>query len=261
MRSFQASLPGWAGHARLGTYLLAGGLVVSAGLCAALYALVALIHPPAAFGHPGSPPTVDQWISSYATWSSENAGLTTGYRAFLLVAIGFASALAVFTRPRGSLVVAFAALNVYFAWSSSTFAFFSKELEHVVSQSIYLQDGYVLSYFDLRVYTGDTYIVADLEALAFLAVVMGASLVLKIGDGLKTAALHAVRAGAACFLILGTEIALFDYREFYLHLTQTQAAFGLATWFTNADLFLVGLVVLAATTYGLRGRGLRSSLY
>jgi len=241
--------------------VVVGGMLASVALSVLLYSVSSLLHPPSPYGQPGAPATVGAWIAAYASWSEVNGDLAVGFRACIVAAVSFAVAAGVLLRPRAMFVASFALLNVYFAWTSSAIKALSVTLELDMTRIIYNQDGSVLALLNLGVVTGNTYVVADLEALAFLTTVAASVLVMNFREGYRRAAVRALRAVAGCFVILGAEIALFDYKEFYLHATQTQSAFGWATWFTNADLFLVGLVLLASTTYALRLGRIGSTLY
>ena len=252
MRKHQIGSPGWFTDGRRAVYILAGGALVSTALCIAFYSLLTMTHAPSAFGQPGAPPTVSQWIAAYTTWYQTENSYALCFRVCLSAAVGFGAALGIFTHPRLAFMASFFMVNFYFAWSSSTFAPLSRTLENIVTEAIYVQDGFLLTGLGIRVLTGNTYVVADIEVLALLAVVMGSVFVLNLRGGRMAAILRSVRALAFCLVILGSEIALFDYRELFLHVTQTQVVVGLATWFTNADLLLFGLALFAATTLLLR---------
>jgi hypothetical protein len=237
------------------TVVLVEGMLASMAASAIFYAAASLLHPPTPYGQPGAPSSVGAWLSAYASWSQTDGDLSTCLRASTLAAIAFGAAAGILERPKVAFVGSFVLLNVYFGWSSSAFGAVSIALLHDITKTIYIQDGYVLGLLGMHGVTGNTYVVADLESLAFLIVVAASILVLNRSRGRPRAVLHAVRAVAGCFVILGAEIAVFDYKELYMHATQAQAEFGWATWISNADLLLAGIITFALSWYALRSKG------
>jgi len=191
-------------------------------------------------------------MAAYANWHQTNLSYGLDYRLSLVAALGFVAALGIFKYPRLALGVSFSLLNVYFAWSSSLLADISQVVGSEVTRAIYSQDGFVSASLNLRVFTGDTYVVADLEALALLAAVTASVLLLNLDKGTRGALLHSVRAAALSLTILGAEVAMFDYREFYLHVTQVQVVLGLTPWFSNADMLFFALATFAVSSCLLR---------
>ncbi len=62
------------------------------------------------------------------------------------------------------------------------------------------------------------------------------------GDGPFQTGLKVTRLCCVAFLPLGIEVAAFDRPEWNLHFAAFQASYGIAPWFTNADLFTSALV-------------------
>jgi len=167
-------------------------------------------------------------------------------------AILFATALVVVIAPRLALVLSFLSLNVFFAWTSHLLSAVSQPLASEVSHIIGLQDGLIWRAFDLGIFTMYTQIVADFEGLALLALVTALIALLNRDKGRGKAMLLSLQVAAACVVILGFEIAAFDYGEFYLHVTDVQVMLHFAPWFNNADLLLSAVGLLAASSALLR---------
>jgi len=242
------------------THILAGGLLLSVTLSALFYFLLMTIHPPAAFGQPGAPFSVKGWVDAYANWYQSSLTYTLDYRLSLLAALGFAASIGILSHPRLALVASFSLINVYFAWTSSLAAYLSRTLGSGLTEAIFSQDNFLSAYLNLRRFTGDTYDVADLEALALLAAVVASMFLLNSKKGTKKALLRSVQVAALSLIILSTEIAIFDYHEFFLQVTQLQASFGIAPWFSNADLLLLASAIFAASTCLLRFRLLQKEM-
>ena len=103
-----------------------------------------------------------------------------------------------------------------------------------------------------------TQVVADLEGIAALLLMTALIASLNRHKGTGKALLLALQAAAGCMVILGIEIAAFDYSEFYLHVTGLQLTLNLAPWFTNADLLLSAVAVLAGVVGLSRQRRFRN---
>ena len=237
-------------------YALGAGLLLSAAL-AAIFHLLGAIHPPVAFGQPGAPTSVKAWTDAYDAWSQASLWYGVYFGLSLVAALGFVAALAILAYPRLALILSFVSLNLYFAWSSSLVAFISHSAGSWLTNAIYSQDLYILAKMNLNVFTGDTYVVADVEALALLAAATSSLFLLSLDKGARRALLLSVRAAALSLMVLGAEIAIFDNREFFLHVTQAQVVLDVAPWFSNADLLLSAVMIFALSTWMLRPGGLR----
>jgi hypothetical protein len=152
-----------------------------------------------------------------------------------------------------AFTVSLLALNFYFVWASYFLRWLSPSLYISVNRVIRSQD--IALFTDLHLYdhfysslTFYTQIVADFEALAFLLVLMASTLLLSRGRGPGFAILRTLQVAALCFVVFGLELALFDFREFYIHFTDAQLAYNIIPWFSNADMFLSALVVFGTTT-------------
>jgi hypothetical protein len=94
-------------------------------------------------------------------------------------------------------------------------------------------------YYGLAVY--------DVEALAFLTLVLAGTFLLYRSNGVAFALTRVVRVGALFALFLSADVAVFDYGEFDIHATALQSQLQVFTWFTNADLLFAALSVAVAT--------------
>ena len=238
-------------------YFLAAGLLLSVALLALFYLLLVVTHPPAAYGQPGAPTSIPSWFAAYASWSSARLAYTEDYGLSRVSTLGFVLSFAIFIAPRLALRTSFVLLNVYFAWTSSLLADVSKPLAAAVTQVMWTQDQFLWATLSLRYITGSVYVVADMEALAMLVVVVALTLLLNLEKGKRRALLLSLQVAALLLAVLGSEIAIFDYREFYLHVTQVQVALDLLPWFSNADLLVSAVAIFATTSSLLRLRRLR----
>ena len=143
-------------------------------------------------------------------------------------------------------MISFALVNVFFAWTSHVFSSFSPPLANFLTREITAQDNFLWGFVD-TLYGVRTLIVADIEVLSMLVILITVAFLFNLQNGRKRALLLSIHLMSLCFIILGIEILAFDSSEFNLHVTQVQAFFGLATWFTNADLFYAGLGVFVAS--------------
>jgi hypothetical protein len=141
-----------------------------------------------------------------------------------------------------------AMLNVYFAWSSHLLRVVSPRLYEFVSRPIRLQDFAVWRYYDLAKFTTYTLVVSDFEALILLLVVMAGAAWLSSDRGRWFALMRAVQVAALCLVVFGVELGLFDYHEFYVHVTDAQLTFNFVPWFTNADMLVSAAAILAMST-------------
>ena len=141
-----------------------------------------------------------------------------------------------------------ALLNVYFAWSSHLLRAISPSLYEFVSRPIRVQDFDVWRYWGLARFTTYTLVVSDFEALVLLVVVMIGAAWLSRDSGRWFALLRSVQVAALCLVVFGVELALFDYHEFYVHVTDAQLTFHFVPWFTNADMLVSALVLLVMST-------------
>jgi hypothetical protein len=205
-------------------------VIASVSLRAVFYLLVTTAHPPVLY--------------------SELYGLS------LLGALGFIVALGVYVAPRSALLASFALLNVYFAWTSHLLSDashpFDAWLGKVIAsqcQFLWVNGGLVDLFPSYFFYFPSYYVVFDLESLALFGVLVASILLLNRDMGAKRAALLSLQVAALCFAILETEIAVFDRRELFFHVTSTQQMLRFESWFTNADLLVCALAVFAVTTF------------
>jgi len=126
--------------------------------------------------------------------------------------------------------------------SQAMFFWNSENLAYLIPSTTYTLSGQVSTI------VSPEFIVVDLEALALLGVLIFSTFLLNRPKGAKKATLRSFQVAALCLTILGTEIATFDNREFYLHVTQTQPFLNIATTFTNADLLLASIVIFVVST-------------
>jgi hypothetical protein len=147
-----------------------------------------------------------------------------------------------------AFAVSLAMLNIYFAWSSHLLRAISPSLYEFVSRPIRVQDFDVWRYYGLARFTTYTLVVSDFEALVLLVVVMIGAAWLSRDGGRWFALLRSVQVAALCLVVFGVELALFDYHEFYLHVTDAQLTFHFVPWFTNADMLVSALLVLVMST-------------
>jgi hypothetical protein len=236
----------------LAPYAIAVGLIVSVASSGIFYLLLKYYPSPPTVTPDSTAILLQQWPVAYQHWTSSYTAYASDYGVSILASIGFAVTSGVFLFPRISMLVSFALINVFTAWTSHTFQFFSQPLATFLTKEITAEDYFLWGFLNNDSSGVRTLMVADVEALAMLVILTTVVLLFNIKKGKKQALLRAVQAMSLCFLILGSEILVFDYSEFYLHVTQVQESFTLAMWFTNADLFFVGLVAFAASTWLLR---------
>ena len=247
------------GTRRRVAYLLTFGLLSSIGVCV-LFHLLSTIGPPPAFGKPGAPTSAEGWINAYATWSQDKSEYSELSASTLLSALGFALAFGIFLAPRLALRASLVLLNLCFAWTSHLLDHVSKPLGAEVTLLMNSQDRYFWSIIGLNRITASNLAIADLEALGLLAVVATLTLLLNLGKGGKKALLLSLQVVSLCVVVLGSEIAIFDYGEFYLHVTEVQVLVNVVPWFSNADLLLSGLAIFVACTGVLHSRLLRPQI-
>jgi hypothetical protein len=88
----------------------------------------------------------------------------------------------------------------------------------------------------------------DVEALALVVAAALLTFVLYRSEGILYASLKSIGLVGLIGVLLGSAVYSFDYSEFNLHVISVQAASGIGTWFTNADLLFAcsGLLALSA---------------
>lgn len=67
--------------------------------------------------------------------------------------------------------------------------------------------------------------------------------------GWPKATVLVLQIASLSFIPLGLEVLLFDYKEWFLHVTWVQAEYNIVPWFTNADFFFVVVAVFGMTLY------------
>ncbi len=227
-------------------------LVASVCLSAGLYLLLRATNPPPPYGHPGAPTSIRVWTESYASWSQASQSYGLDFALSLLAPFSFLAALGVMRFPRAAFVTSFSLLNLFFAWSSHVIASISFWLQSGLTQAVSSQDFFLLTSLRLFLFTGNAYVVADAESLALLAGVVASAFLLGRDRGRRRALVLSTWAASLCLVILGIEIAVFDYRELFLHVTQAQVVLDLAPWFSNADLLFSALLVFSLASLSLR---------
>jgi hypothetical protein len=242
-------------------YLLAGGLLVSIVLCVVFYLLLVLIHPPAALRSGSAGLTIKDWLAAYANWSNNRVFYTKAYGLCLFASMGFAIAFGTFIAPRLAFFASLFSLNVYFAWTSHLLGDISGPIDHQLTLFIFGQAKFLWVTGSLAYFVPNYIVVADSEVLGLLMMVIVTTFVLNRGKGVKMAVLRSFQVGAISVAVLGAEIMLLDYNEFYLHVTQTQVVLDFMPWFTNADLLFCGLAIFAVTTCLLNFRSIWHQRY
>ncbi len=231
-------------------YLFAAGLLLSIAAYIAFYLLSMIPSPPvpASIATPG----YSRMMAAYWSWYHDYWAFVEAcgfcFAAALLLALGVVASLA----PRKVQVASFLMLNFFFAWTSHVFSDISGPVAKALTTMITIQDRFIWSNLNLNWVTGYTQVVADMEAFVFFVLLLSLTFALNLKDGRRKALLLAAQIGALSLVILGAEIAVLDYQEFYLHATDIQLQFHIAPWFSNADLFFSGLVALVASTAMLR---------
>jgi hypothetical protein len=147
-------------------------------------------------------------------------------------------------------------LKLYIAWTSHLLADVSRPLATEVTRLLVSQVNYY-PWANLGYLAGKPLVLTDLEALAVLGVFMASAFQLSLGQGKNRALLLSVQAAALTLMALGAEIAIFDYNEFYLHVTQAQTLLDFAPWFSNADLLLCAVAIFATSSCLLHFRRLQ----
>jgi len=169
-----------------------------------------------------------------------------------IVAIGLGAALMVAISPRSALVVAFVGLNLLFAWTSRLLDAASPLLSLAVSRLVSLQDRAVWGGIGLNsAQLGAA--ATDVEGLALLVSVACLVASLERGSLAKKAA-KGLAVAAGLLFVLGAEVAIFDANALSQHVTTLQALAGVAPWFTNADLLVLGSVSLGVLAVGRRAQ-------
>jgi len=92
-----------------------------------------------------------------------------------------------------------------------------------------------------------------LEGLALLLSI-GALTALKSRGSSARKAVNGLGIAAGLLVVLGAEVALFDSRALFQHVTTFQAVVGLAPWFTNADVIFSGAASLTILALVVRHR-------
>ena len=233
------------------TLVLAAGLSASVLCCLAFYLLLATQHGVGNLGGSGTPGYAER-LSRYTAWLYARIEYKRGYAFSFLGVLVFAAATALSLFPTAAKRASFLLLNLYFAWTSHIVSDVSQPAAKELSNLISIQDIYLWRSLDLTSITANTQVVADFEALAMFGILTALTAIGSLESGKSRAALLGIQAAALALVMLGAEIAIFDYREFYLHVTDAQVLLSLAPWFTNADLLVSGLVVLVASSSLLR---------
>ena len=231
-------------------YLLGSGVLVSIGTAVIFNLLLQTLHNPLNdVGYWEKLPN-QEWVNAYSSWQGTHFDYTIGSGISILSAMAFAAAFAISFFPRAALVISFGLLNVIYAWTAHVFMAVSFGTGQTVIDAISVQNFFFWDLVNLR-YGSNTLIVADVESIAMLATVVVLTFLLSFRNGRKKAILRAFQILAVCCMILGLEILVFDGSEINLHVTQIQASFGVAAWFTNADLLYTGLGLFVASTFVL----------
>lgn len=198
-----------------------------------------------------------KFATAYASWYATRAAYAQVFQASGIAAGLFTLALFVLIAPRVAVVISFVSLNVFFAWTSHLFDAAYQPLGTELTNVITMGDVLVWRVLGLASLSLDTQVVADLEGIAALVLMTALIASLNRHEGTGKALLLALQVAAGCMVILGIEIAAFDYSEFYLHVTGLQLTLNLAPWFTNADLLFSSVAVLAASVGLSRQRRFR----
>ena len=243
---------GWLRARGVGNVILMAGLVFSVSICSILYLLAMTVHPPPPFGAPGASTSLAAWADAHANWGQTSRSYSLDFGLSLLGPPGFAVGLGVLNFPRAAFVVSFSLLNIFFAWTDWAFASIWKPLADGLTTAISAQDYFILSKLNLLPFFGTTLVVADAEALTMLCVVITSVFLMTRKRGKTRAATLSLWAASLSLMVFGIEIAAFDHRELYLHVTQAQVVLNIAPWFSNADLFLSALAVFGLTSMLLR---------
>ena len=253
LRSIRAKLSA-AKVKRAARLVLIGGLVVSAAVSLTFYLLIQSHQQPAPIQAGATSTQIQSWLTDYANWTSTNATYSRCLGFGLVAAVEFGVVLLVLRSPRLALVASFILLNLYFTWTSHLLSDISPQLSDGLTQLITVQDDFFWANGGLGYFVGSSIFVLDLEALILLGGVMGLTFVLNLSKGSRRAVLLATQMAALSMVILGGEIAWFDYPQFYMHVTQAQSLVHFLPEFNNADLLLSAVALFAATTFLLRNR-------
>jgi len=224
---------------RVLAYGLAAGLFLCVGVCLAFYGLYSGVGD-------------YQSGSDYVAWHAVRSYDSLGYDIGLFGASISAIALIAVVSLRLALAFSFAALNVLFAWSSRVLTMASQPLDSELNwlsspQNKLMWDGPY--YFRLTTYLR---MVAGIEGLSLIGLLVASVVLLNRYKGTWRALLSSMQVSALCLVILGVEIAVFDSRELYLHVSNFQAFVNFIPWFSNADLLITGLAMLAGSSLLLR---------
>jgi len=251
MRSFKGSP-----IRRRVAYVFASGLTLSVALYAVFRYLTFVLPGVGDLGaYPGGPA---KFASAYTSWFATRAEYAQVFQTSGVAAGLFTLALFVLIAPRVAVVISALSLNLFFAWTSHLFDAISQPLGNSLANIITVEDVLVWRVLGLASLSLDTQVVADLEGIAALLLMTALIASLNRHKGTGKALLLALQAAAGCMVILGIEIAAFDYSEFYLHVTGLQLTLNLAPWFTNADLLLSAVAVLAGVVGLSRQRRFRN---
>jgi hypothetical protein len=148
---------------------------------------------------------------------------------------------------------------VDFAPSQGRLKAVSRPLYSEISAIIVYQDVLFWKALDLNHFIHYTQVVADLEGFVLLGVLTSLVALSNRGKGTGKVFLLSLQFAALCLVILGVEIAVFEPRVLYLHVTDAQVALRLAPWFNNADLLFSAVAVFAVSSSLSRLHGLRFS--
>jgi hypothetical protein len=229
-------------------YVLIAGLLLSVSFSAIFYVLLKTLPSQEIFDKTQTGITVIQWVAESTAWQDAVNACTDGYWISILMAIGFAVTIVIYRFPRAALVTSFSLLNLYFAWTSHVFAYFSQSLASFLTYEITAQDNFLSTFVNIP--RGDsTLMVVDAEALAMLVMLTTLIFLFNLRKGMRTAFLHSLQVMALCCMILGIEILAFDSNEFNLHVTQIQESLNVALWFSNADLFYSSVGIFVASSF------------
>src|ERR1700757_1629007 len=149
-------------------------------------------------------------------------------------------------------------LNIYLAWDSAFLRAISPDLFYLVNAPIQWQNMFLYQHLGLDKVSAYAYIVTDLENLALLLILVASVAWLGLGRGKGHALLRSTQVAALCIVSFGVQLWLFDCGEFSMHVTDLQESLNVFPWFSNADMLLTSLLVLATSTLLLNRMWLRT---
>lgn len=232
---------------RLRAGVLVGGVSASLVVWAAFYVVLFVSHPPAPL-KPGSTLSIGVWIESYDAWQKATISYSNICAWSLMAGLGFVVALGVFVAPRWALPTSFSWLNVNFAYTSGALRAVSFPLYNAVGQALLSESHYLWIAGRLAYFLPSYYVVFDLESLTLLGITAVSTFVLTRVLGAKRAVLLSFQVASLSLAILGTEIAIFDSVQLSYHVTTSQALLSFFPWFSNADLLISAVAILAASS-------------